>query len=74
MLWEVISGYVKHHSLERVSMYVVLARAKSLASLSLCRIEHNVLFRGRPLGEQLPPSAAVPGEHAAVHLERDGTS
>lgn len=52
-------------------MYVVLARAKILASLSSCRIEHNVLFRGRLLGEQLLHSAAVLGERAAVHLGRD---
>lgn len=47
-----------------------LAGAKILDSLSSCRIEHNVLFRGRPLREQLLHSIAMFSEHA-VHLEID---
>ena len=49
-------------------MHVVLAGAKILVSLSSCRREHNVLFRKRPLKEQLLHRTVVFGEHA-VHLE-----
>lgn len=51
-------------------MHVVLAGAKILLSLSSCGREHNVLFRRRPLKEQLLHSTAMFGERA-VHLEID---
>lgn len=51
-------------------MHVVLAGAKLPVSLSSRGREHNVLFRRRPLKEQLLHSTAVFGEHA-VHLEID---
>lgn len=60
----------KSCSLEGVYMHVVLAGAKILVSLSSCGREHNVLFRRRPLKEQLLHSTVVFGEHA-VHLEID---
>jgi len=60
----------KSCSLEGVYMHVVLAGAKILVSRSSCGREHHVLFRRRPLEEQLLHSTAVFSEHA-VQLEVD---